>query len=439
MEVFLIKALQLIASLSLLVILHELGHFIPARLFKTRVEKFFLFFDWPRALFKKKYKGTVYGIGMIPLGGYVKIAGMVDESMEELGALAEPWEFRAKPAWQRLIIMLGGVTVNILLAFFIYAMLLYANGEQYLPVKRMKYGIVTSAIGHRIGLENGDKILQIDGRVPERLSALAPGVILGDSLLVERHGQRISIALQGADKKRIIEQKSRFFIAPRTPYEVARVLPRSQAQIAGLAPGDRILAVDGKPTPFADQVVAEIPKHKNDTISLTLQRGTRRMERQVFVPQKGIIGVAAYGAAHLFGVETRKFGFFESFPAGVKRTYMVLVNYIKQIRLILNPDTGAYKSIGSVGTIGQLFPSTWNWTAFWSITAFLSVMLAFLNILPIPALDGGHVVFVLWELFTGTKPHQKVLEYAQIVGFFILLALLIYANGNDLIRFFSNR
>ncbi|MEH0007264.1 MAG: RIP metalloprotease RseP [Flavobacteriales bacterium] len=441
MEGFWIKALQLILSLSILVILHELGHFIPARLFKTRVEKFFLFFDWPRAMVKRKYGDTVYGIGVLPLGGYVKIAGMVDERMDkaQIKVPPKPWEFRSKPAWQRLIIMIGGVAVNVLLAFFIYAMLLYANGEQYLLVRNMKYGVVTDSIGHQIGFENGDKILEIDGSLPQRSASLVPDILLSDSVLVARNGKQKTIYLGDADKKRIIEESGRFYIRPRVPYAVARVVGNSEAERAGLRPGDRILAIAGKPISFADEVVTEIPTHKGDTINLMVQRGDRRVSLAVFVPEKGKIGILGYGAAHFLKMETKAYGFFASFPAGVRRTHAVLNSYIEQFKLIFNPDTGAYKSLGGVGTLGKLFPDTWNWSAFWGVTAFLSIALAFLNILPIPALDGGHVVFVLWELITGKKPHQKVLEYAQIAGFCILMTLILYANGNDLIHLIFNR
>lgn len=438
---FWIKAAQLVVSLSVLVILHELGHFIPAKLFKMRVEKFFLFFDWPRALLKKRFGNTTYGIGLIPLGGYVKIAGMVDESMDkaQLAKPPCPWEFRAKPAWQRLIVLVGGVTVNLLLAFFLYSMLLYANGEQYLPVKSMRYGIVTDSIGQRIGLRNGDRILQIDGRVPERVSKLVPSLILGDSLQVQREGHLEVIYIGDSVKRWIIEHRAPFSIFPRIPYQIAQVVDHSEAQKAGLLPGDKILSINGEPASFFDQVIAAIPQYRNDTIRLGLQRGTQRIERRVFVPQEGIIGIAHYGFSHFLPIKTREFGFWASFPAGLQRTYEMLRGYIKQLELIFNPYTGAYKSLGGVGTVGKLFPGTWNWTAFWSITAFLSIMLALLNILPIPMLDGGHIVFVLWEMLSGRKPNPKVLEYAQMLGFFLLLALLLYANGNDLIRFFSNR
>ncbi len=438
---FWIKALQLVFSLSILVILHELGHFIPARLFKTRVERFFLFFDWPRALVKKRYKGTVYGIGMLPLGGYVKIAGMLDEHMDkaQIKSAPKPWEFRSKPAWQRLIIMIGGVTVNVLSAFFIYAMLLYADGERYLPVKNMKYGIVTDTIGHQIGFENGDKILEIDGRSPERSASLVPDILLSDSVLVKRDGKPHTIYLSDADKKRIVEEKGRFYVLPRMPYVVSRVVENSEAQRASLRPGDRILAIAGKPISFADEVVTEIPAHKGDTIALMVQRGAQRLRLPVFVPEKGLIGIQGWDASHFLRVATQDYGFFAAFPAGVRQTRAVLSRYVKQFALILNPHTGAYKSLGGVGSLGKLFPNTWDWSAFWHVTAFLSIALAFLNVLPIPALDGGHVVFVLWELITGRKPHQKVLEYAQLAGFFILMALILYANGNDLMRWAFDR
>ena len=443
MESILIRAAQLVLSLSILVVLHELGHYLPAKWFKTKVEKFFLFFDWPGAIVKKKIGETVYGVGMLPLGGYVKIAGMIDESMdrEQMKKSPEPWEFRSKPAWQRLIIMIGGVTVNVLLAFFIYAMVLYTWGEKYLLNENVKYGIVTDSIGHSMGFRNGDKILRIDGKKIERFSEIQRELILGDYITVLRNEEEITLPIDNQTKKAWIAKKGEGIIQLRIPYDISFVKDSSEAQKAGLQIGDRLVSINSQPMLFADEFLATFKQFKGDTINLGIEREgvTMAMDVNVFVPKKGIIGIAGGGKNQsledYFEFVSRKVGFFESIPMGVSRTISELQSYIRQFGLIFNREIEGYKQVGGIAAIGSIFPTFWDWQIFWNMTAFLSIMLAFLNLLPIPALDGGHVIFVIWEMISGKKPPQKILEYAQIVGFVFLLALLIYANGNDIYRF----
>ncbi len=432
----LVKAAQFFLSLSLLIVLHELGHFIPAKLFKTRVEKFYLFFDPWFSIFKKKVGDTEYGIGWLPLGGYVKISGMIDESMdkEQMKEPPQPWEFRSKPAWQRLIIMIGGVTVNVILGIVIYAGVLAYWGEQYLPTENVTNGIAVDSTGEAIGLQNGDQVLLVNGKEVENFNHIAMELVLGaEGITVDRNGQRIDLTVSSTDVKNLINDPG--FISPRIPYVVGAFTDTSVAAEAGLKEGDRLVGLNGRPLSFFDEYIDSIPAYAGQTISLMAERDGERVLVDIDVPEHGKIGVYPGGAyADFFEVETKKYGFFESIPAGYNRAASTLSNYIRQFKIIFDTETEAYKSVGGFLTIGNQFPSTWDWQYFWNFTAFLSIMLAFLNILPIPALDGGHVVFVLWEMLTGQKPSEKVLEYAQMVGFVILLALLIFANGNDILK-----
>jgi len=438
----LIKATQFLLSLSLLIILHEMGHFIPAKLFKTKVEKFYLFFDYKFSLLKKKIGETTYGIGWIPLGGYVKIAGMIDESMDkdQMKGEAQPWEFRAKPAWQRLIIMIGGVTVNVILAMIIYAGMLMYYGEQYLPAQEAKYGINASELAEQIGFRDGDQVLAVNGKLPERFSEINLEMLLGDGqeVQVQRGNEQKTIILSDSIKGAIINARSPI-LGLRVPYVAGSFSDSSVAQAAGMLPGDSIVALNGEPMLFFDQYIEAIPQHAGENIRLTVYRDEQPLELNMTVPQHGKIGVSMQGISmqRFFSIHTKKYGFFEAVPAGVGLAITKLNDYLRQFKLIFNRETGAYKQLGGFLTIADQYSSTWDWERFWSFTAFLSLMLAFLNILPIPALDGGHVVFVLWEMLTGKKPPEKVLEYAQLVGFVILLALLLLANGNDILRLFN--
>ncbi len=439
MDIF-IQASQFILSLSLLIILHEMGHFIPAKLFKTRVEKFYLFFDPWFSLVKKKIGGTEYGIGWLPLGGYVKIAGMIDESMdkEQMKQEPQPWEFRSKPAWQRLIIMIGGVTVNVILAIIIYAGMMMYYGESYLPNNIMVYGVTADSTAQAIGIENGDKILSVDGIEIERFSQIPIEILLSDEGLIklERNGEIKELRISVEDKRDLIKSQSTL-VSPRVPYVVGGFTDSSVAKTAGLMEGDSIYGMNGMEMIYFDQYLDAIPKQAGQLVSLNIFRNGEQQSVDLTVPQSGRIGVYAMPFTHFYDLETKRYGFFEAIPAGISKSYKVLSDYIRQFKLILSPETEAYKEVGGFLMIADQFDTQWNWQRFWSFTAFLSIMLAFLNILPIPALDGGHVVFVLWEMISGRKPSEKVLEYAQMVGFIILLGLIVLANGNDILKLFG--
>lgn len=438
-----LQAAQLILSLSILVIMHELGHFIPAKLFKCRVEKFYLFFDWPISLVKKKIGETVYGIGLLPLGGYVKIAGMVDESMdkEQMKQPAQPWEFRSKPAWQRLIIMIGGVTVNVLLAFLIYAMTLYTWGETKLPVANMKDGIwAVDSLNQQLGLQTGDKILAVNNQPVTYFEDLPAALLLGETITIDRGGETKTITVPVNFIEQIVEQGKRTsLVLPRIPAIVGEVADSLYAKKAGLLEKDIIRSIDDKPVRYFDEVKPLLAGRAGDTIRLGVDRDGQLVTLTTVLSADASIGfrpalpsMDELEKAGVYSFETKTYGFFASFPAGVSKAIDKLNFYVQQFKKILNPSTGAYKGIGGFKSMGSIFPKNeWNWEVFWNITAFFSIVLAFMNLLPIPALDGGHVVFTLYEMITGRKPSDKFLEYAQIVGMVILLGLILYANGND--------
>jgi len=438
-----IKAAQLILSLSILIIFHEFGHYITARWFKCRVEKFFLFFDPWFALYKKKVGDTVYGIGWLPLGGYVKIAGMIDESLDKEAMKKEPesWEFRSKPAWQRLIIMIGGVTVNVILAFLIYAMILFVWGEKKIPMSSLNNGIwITDSLMYQSGLRNGDHIIAVNNQPVQYFDQLNAAVITGNTLLIERDNERRTITLPVNLIEQLVEgkQKRGMLIMPRVPAVIGKFAKNDTgfAAQAGLKEKDIILAVDGIPVRFFDELAPLVSAKKNGTVLLTVKRGEGQQLIASRVNNDGKIGISVlsneeYDQMGVLKIERKKYGFFASFPAGVAKAIDKLKFYIDQFKLILNPDTGAYKGIGGFKSMGSIFPSEWDWESFWNITAFFSIVLAFMNLLPIPALDGGHVLFTLVEMITRRKPSEKFLEYAQIAGMVILFSLLIYANAND--------
>lgn len=436
------QAAYLILALAILVVSHELGHFIPAKLFGCRIEKFFLFFDAWFSLFKKKIGDTVYGIGWLPLGGYVKIAGMVDESMdtEQLKQAPQPWEFRSKPAWQRLIIMLGGVTVNILLAFFIYAMILLVWGEQKLPNANVKNGItVMDSLGYEMGLKNGDKILAVNDEPIEYYDDIVKKLLVGDRVTVEREGKVQTIELPVNLLGKLAEKKrsSTPLFDPRVPVIVDYVPDTSNAAKAGLQRLDKIIAIDSTPVLFYDEYKTVVNAKKGKAVQLTVERSGKDTLMNAQLNEDGTLGFLRAGgdvmdSLGILKIENKTYGFFAAFPAGVRLAGDNLVFYLGQIKKIFTPKTGAYKGIGGFKSIGSVMPKKWgSWQAFWNITAFLSVVLALMNLLPIPALDGGHVLFTLIEMITGRRPSDKFLEYAQIVGMIILLLLMIYANGND--------
>lgn len=437
-----IQATQFLLSLSLLIILHELGHFIPAKLFKTKVEKFYLFFDYKFSLFKKKIGETVYGIGWIPLGGYVKIAGMIDESLDtdQMKEEPKPWEFRSKPAWQRLIIMVGGVTVNVILAIVIYIGMFMYYGEEVLPIKNIEQGLMVGEKGKAIGLETGDLVVSVDGKQLTRFNEIDKELVLSESSIgIIRNGEAMEIQVNPEDKAKLLEGDGAI-VQLRFPFVIESFGDTSAAKEAGVEVGDWIKAVNDQENLTADMIPEIIPEHAEDTIQLGILRGDEYLTISVVVPETGKIGIKPQNKIELkkyFQLESQKFTLAEAIPAGWNKTTGVLKDYIRQLKMIFTPSTGAYKKVGGFIAIASQFPNEWDWEWFWGITAFLSIMLAFLNILPIPALDGGHVVFVLIEMITGRKPSDKVLEYAQMVGFFILLALIVLANGNDILGLFK--
>jgi len=443
---FLIKAAQLLMSLSILVVLHELGHFIPAKLFKTRVEKFYLFFDPWFSLVKKKIGGTEYGIGWLPLGGYVKISGMIDESMdkEQMKKPAESWEFRAKPAWQRLIIMLGGVTVNLFLGIFIYSMTLYTYGDKYLPNENIKDGIwCTDDLAKEIGFKNGDKVISADGVLVERYSDILEKVITSKIITVSRGEEEVELVMPIDLIDKFLNNETKLILYPRIPTVVSRVEKGSNAEIGGLQKKDIIKAVNGISYTYFDEFKTALKTHTSETIDLVVDRDGREVSLSVLVSDKGVLGfapailnVTQLEKLEVYQLASLKYGFFSSLPAGYNKAIKKLGSYISQFKMILSPSTGAYKGMGGFGAIGSMFPATWNWEIFWNLTAFLSLMLAFMNILPIPALDGGHVVFLLYEIVVGKPAPEKVMEYAQAVGMILLLSLLVFANGNDILKLF---
>ncbi len=439
METILIKTAQLLLSLSILVILHEFGHFMFARLFKTRVEKFYLFFDPWFSLFKMKKGETEYGVGWLPLGGYVKISGMIDESMdkEAMKLPAQPWEFRSKPAWQRLLIMLGGVMMNFLFAMIIYIGILYAWGESYLPTANVKYGISVNETGKEIGFQNGDKILSVENQIVENFSAVIPTIVLDNAktVQVERNGQKTDVEINDADLALLLKSKS--VISPRMPFEIkiGRIEKESPADKAGLKKEDIFVGADSLRFQYYDEFTDYLFAKKGQVILVDMIRDGQPLQKEVVVSEEGKIGFAvAFINPDMFEYKTIEYGFFESIPAGIKRGVRTSTDYLKQFRLFFKKETKAYESLGGFATIGNIFPGSWDWYAFWNMTAFISIILAIMNLLPIPALDGGHVVFLLGEIITGRKPSEKFLEYAQIAGMVLLLALVLYANANDIIK-----
>ena len=488
----LIKVLQFFLSLSILIFVHELGHFLAAKAFKTRVEKFYLFFDWGFSLFRckkvdgkwrfkffsknvpekyivneyrdaagKKQKSydlidlntlpeddwrrsdeTEYGIGWFPLGGYNKIAGMIDESMDksQMQQPPQPWEFRSKPAWQRFIIMIAGVTMNVLLAFVIYIGLLTKEGEQYLPTSEVnKYGISVDSLGYELGFRDGDKILAIDGQYIEKFQDIPMQIILekAKTVEVERNGKDTVINLPEDAVTKLLSSQDAAFISYRTPFVVADVMDNSAAKAGGLQKGDVIIGINDMETPYYQDFVKNIKRFKNQDVQVVVLRDADTLALAMHLPEEGVIG--AYCQTYLtdyFELETKDYSFWQAIPAGFRQTGKELSDYWKQVKLIFSPKTKAYESVGGFISIGKIFPDQWIWSIFWRMTAFLSIALAVMNILPIPALDGGHILFLLVEIITRRKPSDKFMEVAETVGLILVLGLVILANGNDIIRLF---
>lgn len=472
-----IKILQFLLALSILVIIHEFGHFIASRAFGVRVEKFYMFFDWKFSIFRcKKVNGrwqfkffcknepekyikngdkyepidlntlpeddwrraednTEFGLGWVPLGGYCKIAGMIDESMDEaqMAQDPQPWEFRTKPAWQRLIIMIGGVCMNVILAILIYIGLIASYGESYVSTAEVnKYGITVDSIGYNIGLRDGDKILSVDGKYIEDFYQIPMALILEDVnyIDVERNGQNVKVELPESAVNQILKNPS-MMIGVRTPFVVGGFSVGSNAQKAGVLQNDMIIGINDVETPYFHEFKRVIGDYRDNDVDLKLVRDNDTMTLVVHVASDATIGVFQ---AQTLQVSTIDYTFWQSIPRGFKKTGKELRDYWKQLKLIFTPSTGAYENLGGFITIGSIFPDKFIWEQFWRLTAFLSIILAVMNILPIPGLDGGHVLFLIWEVVTRRKPSDKFLERATMIGFIFLLLLLIYANGNDIIR-----
>ncbi len=435
---------QLLLALSILVILHEFGHYITARKFGCRVEKFFLFFDWPFAIVKKKIGDTIYGIGVLPLGGYVKIAGMIDESMdkEQMKQAPQPWEFRSKPAWQRLIIMLGGIIMNVLTAFVIYAFIVMIWGDRKVPAASLKYGVhVVDSTLYKIGVRNGDRILAVNGEPIEDFEKTIRKVIVGDNLTVDRAGKQLTLDMPVNFLGQLIENRRKdvsSFLEPRIPALVYIVPDTSAAYKAGLRVNDKIIGIDSSRFQFYDELKTAVQSRKNDSINLTVLRNNAEVNIRTKLDSEGRIGFIPYSSYQQMDslgwvkLNVTKYGFFAAFPAGVRKAKDEFFDYLDQFKKIVNPKTGGYKGVGGFKSMGSIFPKYgWDWETFWRITAFFSIVLAFMNLLPIPGLDGGHVLFTLCEMVAGRKLPEKFLEYAQYAGMAILLLLMLYANGND--------
>jgi len=438
-----IKLSQFLLSLSLLIILHELGHFIPAKLFKTRVEKFYLFFDVKYSLFKKKIGETEYGIGWLPLGGYVKISGMIDESMDkdQMALPPQPWEFRTKPAWQRLIIMLGGVTVNFILAFIIYIGMAFAYGDTYIANSDLKDGVaIDNPAMVKAGFKTGDKIVSIDDKKVENFdSDMNMNIIMAKEVLVERNGQPQTIKMPTDFVDQLSKTEKGMLVGIRYPFAIGKVAEESPNQ--NLKPKDLILSLNGQKIKYFDEAKSILEANKGKAISAVVLRDLKETPINLKVSKDGKLGVVAGGLdmkslekLGYYKISKKEYGFFESIPVGLEKGKDQLVGYGKQLKMIFNPETKAYKQVGGFAAIFNIFPTSWSWEAFWTITALLSIMLGVMNLLPIPALDGGHVMFLLYEIISGKKPSDKFLENAQMVGFVLLITLLVFANGNDIYK-----
>jgi regulator of sigma E protease len=452
MEVFLIKALQFILAISLLVLLHEGGHFFFSKLFGVRVNKFYVFFDWKFSLWKKKIGETEYGIGWIPLGGYCQIEGMIDETQHDLDKMkapAQPWEFRSKPAWQRLLIMVGGVLVNFLLALFIYAMVLFVWGDSYIATKDMTHGMKFNTEAKALGFHDGDIMLGTENGDFKQFDAdLYRELAVATECRVLRDGKQVTVKLPGDMDLLHMLKTVPSFVRPLVPAEVDSVLADSPAMKAGMRKGDTILALDGQTVDSWNELNELLGKRaeglvdartSSDSVAMRTaqvvfmhRNGTAADTATVVLTPEMKFGVGMTSIYSYYEPTKLEYGFFESFPAGVKYGMNVLGGYVGDLKYLFSSD-GA-KSLGGFGTIGNLFPPVWDWHLFWLMTAFLSIILAFMNILPIPVLDGGHVLFLLYEMITRRKPSDKFMLYAEYVGLGILLLLLVVANLNDILR-----
>lgn len=437
-----VKAAQFVLSFSILVILHELGHFLPSKWFKCRVEKFYLFFNPWFSVVKKKIGETEYGLGWIPLGGYVKISGMIDESMdkEQMKLPPQPWEFRSKPAWQRLIIMLGGVTVNVILALIIFIMITWVWGERYIPMQNLKYGVYADSLGKRIGVQDGDKIIAVAGKPIEKVGTVGPEIITSEAknITVDRNGQHIELKIPEGFIKQLNENRLGGFTYIRTPLIVDTVLKNAKIISGSIQKNDRVIGFNGMPViyntdlfPFSDY------KNKNADFVL-LRNGRDTVKAQVFFDKDGQSNIGYKTADELLGTTHITYNFVQAVPAGINRCFSTLKKYIQNLKqLFTSKEVRVRDSLGSVISIGNIFPGVWDWQSFWTLTAVFSIILAFMNVLPVPGLDGGHALFTVYEIITRRKPGDKFIEYAQMAGMVLLLSLMLYAFGLDIWRLFK--
>lgn len=437
-----IKTLQFILSISILVILHELGHYSTAKWFKCRVEKFYLFFDAGFSLWKKKIGETIYGIGWVPLGGYVKISGMVDESMdkEQLKQPAKPYEFRSKPAWQRLIIMVAGVIMNILLAFFLFIMLTYKWGDEYLPPQNLQYGLYADSLAQKIGLQNGDNIIAIDNKPVQNFITIPADILTTEAktLQVIRSGRQVNIPIPKDFISDLTHTHLAGFVEVQFPVIVDSVDKTKTHFIQGnLQKGDKMLAVNNKSFDYFQQFNQLKKPYANKVVELKVLRGTDTVAVKAKLSSNAEVGFLPVSPADLFGTIHKSYSLAQSVPVGITKTFSTLKKYITGLQQIISGKVKASESLGSVISIGNAFSSSWNWQQFWTLTAIFSIVLAFMNILPIPALDGGHALFCIYEIITGRKPTDKFMEYAQMVGMILLLGLMAYALGLDIFRLFK--
>ena len=437
-----VKTAQFILSFSILVVLHELGHFIPARLFKTRVEKFYLFFNPGFSLWKKKIGETEYGIGWIPFGGYVKISGMIDESMDKDQLKKEPesWELRSKPAYQRLIVMLGGVFVNVILAIVIFIGIAWFWGEDYLPSKNVTYGVHASDNAKAMGIQEGDIIVSIDGKELENFDALEAKLILTNpkTLEVKRNDSVVSLAIPNTLATSIAKfKKTAPFVIPRIPVVVDSVGKTSVVTSGSFQKGDTLITLNGNSIKYQYEFLELKNKYADSLVIVQLKRGADTLSVKTLINGSGQIGLFLKLPYALFTTVHKEFGFIDAFPEGVRRCFTTLDNYVQGIKQIFTGKVNPNDSLGSLISIGNTFPSSWDWERFWTLTAIFSIILAFMNVLPIPALDGGHALFILFEMITGRKPSDKFMEYAQIVGMVLMFGLMFYALGLDFWRLFK--
>lgn len=440
-----IKVIQFILSFSILVILHELGHFLPARWFKCRVEKFYLFFNPWFSLFKRKIGETEYGLGWIPFGGYVKISGMIDESMdkEQMQKPAQPWEFRSKPAWQRLIIMLGGVTVNVLLAFAIFIMIMWVWGDRYIPISHLKYGLYADSLGRKMGMQDGDNIIAVAGKPVERVGTVGSEMIMNEAktVTVLRNGQQVELNVPPGVIGQLNKNRLLGMTIIRYPLIADSLLPTAHVLQGNIRHNDTLISVDGHPVNYVSDMLKDTTfDHLKEMKSVTVafRRGNDTVHAEIAIDPKIGIPVHFKTMDDLLGSVTKSYTFWQAIPAGIHKSIETLTNYIRNLKLLFtSKEVKAQDSLGSVISIASVFPSMWDWQSFWTLTGIFSILLAFMNVLPIPALDGGHALFTLVEMVSGRKPSDKFIEYAQMVGMVLLFGIMIYAMGLDIFHAFK--